>query len=591
VTTVSIPTGTVTFLFTDVEGSTRLWEESREAMKFALARHDEILRDTIESRNGYVFTTGGDAFSAAFQAASGALESAIAAQLALQAEAWPGIDVRVRMAVHVGEAEERDGDYFGRTLNRTARVLSTAAGGEILVSSAIATVAIDSLPEGVDLFDLGERELEDLDRTEHVYRLTAPGLADADREVGVPTPDPAPSPVTDPRRSIAVLPFDVIGGDDRTEVLADGLVEDIISALSAWRHFPVTARNSTFAYRGQSVDVREVSQRLGVHFVLEGSLRRSGDQIRVAAQLIDGNDGHHVWADHYDGTVEDVFAFQDSITRNIASAIDPAIFAAEARRLASKPPASFDAWDHLVQGRRLVETARPDEVEEAIGHLQVAIGLDPGLAEAYTYTGLAHFFRGWVHRTDDDRAEFDKAIDWARRATEIDPNHGSAHEVLSLAYLFRGEHDRARNEARIALKVNPSSVLAHFSIGNVAIYSGDPKAALESFETCLQLDPLGVWAWVFHAITGAAHYLLGEYEEAIDQAREAIAIRSGYLLARVIITAGLARSGAVAEAEAELAEILSINPEFSVDLINQPFQPEHRADVIEGLRLAGLEGS
>jgi len=161
----STPTGTVTFMFTDVEGSTRLWEESREAMQFALARHDAILRQAIESKGGYIFATGGDAFSAAFQRVSDALEAALAAQVALQGEPWPEIDLRVRMAVHVGEAEERGGDYFGPTLNRTARVLSTAAGGEILVSSAIATVAVDSLPAEASLVDVGERKLKDMDRT------------------------------------------------------------------------------------------------------------------------------------------------------------------------------------------------------------------------------------------------------------------------------------------------------------------------------------------------------------------------------------------------------------------------------------------
>ncbi len=584
----SIPTGTVTFLFTDVEGSTRLWEESRQAMTVALARHDEILRDAIESRHGYIFATGGDAFSASFQRLSDALESALAAQRLLQQEPWAEIDIRARMAVHVGEAEERDGDYFGPTLNRAARVLSTAAGSEILVSSATATVAVESLPAGTELVDLGERKLKDLDRTEHVYRLTAPALAEPEA-----SSDKAQMPVTegsdDRRRSIAVLPFDVIGGDQSIEALADGLVEDVISALSAWRYFPVTARTSTFAYRGQSVDVRKVAEELGVRYVLEGSFRQSGDQIRVAAQLIDGTDGSHVWAEKYDSTVQDVFEFQDRITRNIASAIDPAIFAAEARNVASKAPGSFDAWDHLVQGRLLLETARPKEVEEAISHLHVAIDLDPGLAEAYAYMGLAHFFRGWAHRTHDERAEFDTAIDWARRATQIDPNNGTAHEILSLTYLFRGEHDRGRTEAQMALKANPSSVLAHLSVGNAALYSGDPKTALEWFRTSLQFDPVGVWAWVLHAVSGAAHYLLGDYEEAITHARDAIAMRSGYLLARVILVASLAKSGAIDEAQDELANILKINPEFTADLINQPFQPHHRADLIEGLRLAGLE--
>ncbi len=586
----STPTGTVTFLFTDVEGSTRLWEQSRDAMTTALARHDAILRRAIETREGYVFSTGGDAFAAAFQRVSDAIEAALSAQIALQAESWPSVEIRVRMAVHVGEAEERDGDYFGPTLNRTARVLSTAAGGEILLSSATATVAVDSLPTGATLIDLGERQLKDLERTEHVYRLTAAGLAEPASSEPEPTPTEALRfTMGDRRRAIAVLPFDVIGGDEHTEALADGLVEDLISAISAWRHFPVMARNSTFVYRGESVDVRLVAEELGVRYVMEGSLRQSGDRYRVAAQLIDGTDGSHVWADHYDDAGEDVFDFQDRITRSIAVAVDPAIFAAEARYLASRPPASFDAWDHMVQGRRLVETFHPDDVDEGIGHLHVAIDLDPGLAEAYAYLGLAHFFRGWAHAVEDENAEYDKAVEWARRAIEIDANAGTGHEVLSLTYLFRGEHDRARNEARIALKANPSSALAHFSVGNEAIYSGDPKTALGHLETALQLDPIGAWTWVFHAISSAAHYLLADYDQAVRHARDSIAIRSGYLFPRLFLAASLARSGDVDGARTQVDEIMSIKPEFTTDLINQPFQPRHRAELIDGLRLAGLE--
>ena len=447
----STPTGTVTFLFTDVEGSTRLWEESREAMRFALARHDTILRQAIESKGGYIFATGGDAFSSAFQAASDALEAALAAQVALQGEPWPEIDLRVRMALHVGEAEERGGDYFGPTLNRTARVLSTAAGSEILVSSAIASVAVDSLPDQAALVDVGQRKLKDLERTEHVYRLTAPGLADPEERDDAPLPA---APVGDRRRSIAVLPFDVIGGDETALALADGLVEDVISALSAWRHIPVAARNSTFVYRGQSVDVKQVADKLGVRYVLEGSLRQSGDKTRVAAQLIDGTDGNHVWAEHYDGSAQDAFDFQDRITRSIAAVVEPAIIAAEARHLASKQPATFDAWDHRVQGRKLIETFGPDAIDEGLGHLHVAIDLDPGFAEAYAWIGLAHFVQGWAHWVDDEQSQCQQAVDWAGKAIALDPNNVTAHTTLAETYLFRGDHHRGRREAQIALKSN-----------------------------------------------------------------------------------------------------------------------------------------
>jgi len=418
----STPTGTVTFMFTDVEGSTRLWEESREAMQFALARHDAILRQAIESKGGYIFATGGDAFSAAFQRVSDALEAALAAQVALQGEPWPEIDLRVRMAVHVGEAEERGGDYFGPTLNRTARVLSTAAGGEILVSSAIATVAVDSLPAEASLVDVGERKLKDMDRTEHVYRLTAPGLADLD---GAESGDRASEETDDQRHSLVVLPFDVIAGDKDTEVLADGLVEDIISAISAWRNMSVMSRHSGFAYRGRLVDIREVAEDLGVRYVLEGSLRQSEDKIRVAAQLIDATDGSHIWAEQYDSAVEDGFDFQDRTTRRIASAIEPAIFHAEGRQLSTKPEANFDAWDHITQGRKLIETVHQDEVEAGMGHMHVAIDLHPGLADAYSYLGLAHFFRAWAHGSTTRRPSTRRQSSGANVPSELTTSNGA----------------------------------------------------------------------------------------------------------------------------------------------------------------------
>jgi len=370
------PTGTVTFLFTDVEGSTRLWEESPDAMKSALARHDAIIHHAVESHDGHVFATGGDSFSVAFQSVSDGLDAALTAQRLLQAEPWRDVEIRVRMALHVGGAEERGGDYFGPTVNRVARVMSTAIGQEILVSEAVAAVARDALPFGAELQDMGERALRNLDRNEHVFRVSGPGLAETS-----PIPIDLPAVVTQTsfsgndrrRRSIAVLPFDVMGGDADSRALADGLVEDIITALAGWRHFPVTARNSSFVYQGTAVDIRKVAEELGVRFVLEGSTRKVGSKLRVTAQLIDGTDGTHVWANRYDGQLDDVFEFQDQITSQVAAAIDPAIVASEAGRLAVKPPASFDAWDYYVRGRSLIETLHRDEIREGMTHLAKAI--------------------------------------------------------------------------------------------------------------------------------------------------------------------------------------------------------------------------
>jgi adenylate cyclase len=587
-----LPTGTITFLFTDVEGSTRLWEESPVAMKTALARHDAIVRHALESHDGYIFATGGDAFSAAFQSVSDALDAALSAQRMLQAEPWRGVDIRVRMAIHTGEPEERDGDYFGPTLNRAARILSTAVGSEVLVSNSVAALAGTALPLGAELIDVGERELKDIEGSEHVFRVAAPGLAELDRLDGDETAAwtaTSFAPSDRLRRSIAVLPFDVIGGDDDTAALADGLVDDIITALSAYRHFPVTARTSTFAYREKALDIRQIASELSVRFVLEGSVRRSGSKLRVTAQLVDGVDGNQVWAERYDGEFDDVFEFQDRITPSVAAAIDPAIVLSEARRLGSKPPGSFDAWDHFARGRPLIESLHKAEGEEGIRHLQQAIELDPDFAGAHATLAFGYFISVWLNWTEEPEAELDRALAEARRALQIDSMNALAHVSAGAVWFWRRQFDRARTAAQRALALNPSLPTTHNLWAVIETYAGDPAKGLDHSERGLELDPFGYFSAPLLAVRSLCHHLLGAHETAVEEAREAIARRSGYVFARIVLTASLARLGRIEEARATLDEIRQIMPDFTPASINQPFRPEDLAFVVEGLRLAGLE--
>lgn len=583
------PTGTVSFLFTDVEGSTRLWETARDAMEANLARHDAIVRNAIESHDGYVFSTGGDAFSAAFQSLSDAFDAAISAQRLLVAEPWRGAQIRVRMAIHVGQAEERDGDYFGSTLNRTARLLSTSEGSEILLSGAAAGVAADLLPLGSSLVDLGERTLKDLERPERVFRLEAPGVQQHSTGSAVTVAEGTAFAPSDRRqRSIAVLPFEVIGGDEDTRTLADGLAEDVITALSAFRHFPVTARNSSFVYRDQAVDIRRVSEELQVRFVLEGSVRQIGSRIRVTAQLIDGRSGTHVWADRYDGEITDVFELQDHMTANVASAIDPAIVASEAKRLATTPPSSFDAWDHLVRGRSLVEALEPAQVEEGIRHLEEALALDPGSAIAHVWLATARFTRAWAGWVDDPEAEFELAMEAAQRAIALDPQQHGGHVLEGAIHMFRRKLDRARAAAVRALRLNPSAWEAHMIVGNVEMYRGDPEAGARSLTRSLELSPFGFWSAMTHAPAALCHYLMGDYDLAVDHGRQAVAQRSGYVFGLVVLTASLARAGMADEARAALAEVFHFSPDFQVGSLNQPLQPDQLEVLTQGLQLAGL---
>ena len=331
----------------------------------------------------------------------------------------------------------------------------------------------------------------------------------------------------------------------------------------------------------------QIASELGVRFLVEGSVRRSGDRLRVTAQLIDSDDGSHIWADRYDGELMDVFEFQDRIASAVASAVDPAIIAAEAKQLAVKAPASFDAWDHLVRGRVLVSTLHEAETESAIEHLGEAVALDPSLAEAHAQLGFAHFVRGWVHDRSN-AAHLEQAITHARAATAVDPFNATAHCVLSYTFLFQRDYRRARAEARLAVEANPSSANSRFAMGLVNVFAGDPYSSIDPLTLAHELDPSGPLSFVFKGARANANYLIGDFDAAVVDARDAISRRSGYMFGRLLLTASLAKGGAVDEARAEVAAILAINPDFSVEMINQPYQPDDLETLLEGLGMAGL---
>ena len=595
----AIPTGTVTFLFSDVEGSTRLWEQSPTAMRAALARHDEILRSTIESRDGYVFSTAGDAFSAAFETVSDGIDAAITAQRVLQAEPCGEVEIRVRMSLHVGEADERDGDYFGPALNRAARILATAMGTELLVSDAVSSLAHDVLPFGAELLDLGSRHLKDIDRAEHVFRITAPGLTDLDRNDADPTPIATSDSfgTSDRRhRSIAVLPFEAIGADPETEAVADGLVNDIITALSAWRHYPVTARQSTFVYKSQAVGVREVARELGVRFVLHGSVRRAGSNLRVTAQLVDrrgvwrDDNVRTVWGGSYEGRLEEIFDFQDRITGSVANVIDPAIVSSEVRQLTHSRPASFDAWENFARGRSLIETMEPDAAADGRHYLAMALEIDEDLAEAISWLAVYHFFRGVLHWADDADAEYVEAAALCDQAIRIDPLDSFAHAILSVVHLYQRDMASARSSAQRSLELNPSSAPAHFVDAISTVYdSDDYERASEAAQRSLELSPSGFFSPNALGALAAARYFLGCHRDAAEAARAAIGQRPGYDFGRIFLVASLARSGDLDQARHEMAEFYRVVPDFGVGWIIAPLRPEQLEDLLDALQLAGMK--
>jgi TolB-like protein len=601
----------LTFLLTDIEGSTRLWQVAPAAMQIALARHDVILRQGIKTHGGHVFKTAGDAFFAAFTTPWHALDAALAMQQALQGEAWPPQSpIRVRMALHSGVAELRDGDYFGQPINQVARLLSTGHGGQTLISSATCELCHDRLPTGVVLTSLGEHRLKDLARRQTIYQLGHPSLPHAFaplRTLLAPLDTRAPS--------IAVLPF-VNLGDEENEYFADGLAEELLNVLAKIRGLRVASRTSAFFFKGKDVDLPTVAHKLNVGAVLEGSVRRSGQRVRITAQLIDAASDVHLWSEIYDRTLDDIFAVQSDIANAVVSelrlallgdrpaagmSVDVSAEVQAAERGRSNDP---EAYRLYLQGRFYVFRITEADVARGVGFYRQALDRDPTFAIAWA--GLARAYhaqagRGWrpvAEGMEQARAAAQTALnlepdlpeghialgwvladhdwDWKSAKTEMGralalaPGDGDVHRAsASLAMQF-GRLEEAIALARRAVALDPLSKPAHVVLGDCLMRAGLLDDAIASLQLALDLAPN---AGITHYILSCARLLQGRADDALDEAeREAIpylrllcvalaqhtrgdAVASNSALRRLIDEGGSAVSFQIAAAHAWRGEV------------------------------------
>ena len=490
-----LPTGTVTLLFTDIEGSTRLWEAHAEAMRAALARHDALLRHCIDDHKGHVFKTGGDAFCAAFHTAADALAAALEAQRALHREPWPeAAKLRVRMALHSGAVDMRDGDYFGAPLNRVARLLAAGHGGQTLLSESTHDLCRDHLPPLASVKALGAHGLKDLGRPEAVFQLCHPDLPQS-----FPPLKSQAAPRDQETPSIAVLPFINMSRDEDNEYFADGLSEELLNVLTKIRGLRVASRTSAFSFKGKDVDIPTVAQKLNVATVLEGSVRKSGKRVRITAQLIEVASDSHLWSETYDRELEDIFAVQDDIAQSVVKELRAALLGEPAETAA-------------------VKTAAAEVRQAATGR-----GDNP---EAFQLYLQGKFFGERITQVDTD-----KAIELFQRALAIDPNFALAWAGLSRVHQLQAGYgfapidegyERARDAAQHALRLAPDLVEAHIELGLI-LEGHDWKwaAAGASFRRALELAPGDA-----HALRAAAGHarILGRLDEALELVRKAIAL-------------------------------------------------------------------
>ena len=433
------------------------------------------------------------------------------------------------------------------------------------------------------------------------WRRTRPVAAVEPARVAEPAPmaEPAPAASAVPpdsglalpdKPSIAVLPFDNLSGDPEQEYFSDGVAEDVITQLSRSSALFVIARNSSFTYKGRAVDVKQVGRELGVRYVLEGSVRRAGERVRISAQLVEAETGNHIWAERYDRPLADVFVVQDEISDAVTTAIGPAVADAEMQRAMRRPPASLGAWDLYQQGmwhRAKLGAAANDE---ARGLFERAIELDPMFAAAYVGLSLACFWAGSQYQTMPLDEATRLAAMHALKAVELDPGDADAQAMLAGTWFMQGDKDNALAIARQALAINPNCAYAHRIIGAVLILTGrmaEGRQALGVFE---RLSPRDASFAVTHTQIAISYYFERDYERSVEAARRLLSTHPGHTLTYRWMAAALGQLGRIEEARVALA---AVSPrEFDVYVLTRApwMRPEDHEHMLDGLRKAGWQG-
>jgi adenylate cyclase len=577
-------------LAADVAGYSRLIGEDEEGTLAALrALRGDLIDPRIAEHRGRIVKTTGDGLLAEFRSVVDAVRCAAAWQAAMPEDGA----IRFRIGIHQGDIVVENDDIFGDGVNIAARLESIADPGGICVSARVQEDAAGRLD--LEFEDLGEQQLKNIARPIRAFRVIGPRASRPQTtENAGETAAVQPLPLPD-KPSIAVLPFENMSGDPEQEYFADGMVEDIITALSRNQWLFVIARNSSFTYKGRAVDVKQVGRELGVRYVLEGSVRRGGARVRITGQLIDAATGAHIWADRFEGMLDDVFELQDQVTASVVGAIAPKLEQAEMQRAKHKPTGSLDAYDNYLRGAsglHAVFEGDREAVSEALRRFHRAIELDPDYAAAYGMVAWCHVLRrnyGWAL---DDPGEAGKLERAARQAARL-----AKEDTIALyAGGFALTHIPGQLDAGIALidralTRDPNLAAAWHLSGWARIYRGEAEAAIAHMAQAMRLNPLDPLIFGMLNGTALAHFLAGRYDEAAHWAETAFKRHPGYSPAARAAAASHALAGRLDTAREFLALMRQVDPDLRLaDLkMFSPYRrPEDSARYGEGLRLAGV---
>lgn len=536
-------------LCADVAGYSRLMGEDEEGTLAALKAHRrELIDPTLASHQGRIVKTTGDGLLVEFPSVVDAVRCAVLIQQELAGrnrDVAESRRIRFRVGINLGDIIIDEGDIFGDGVNVAARLQALAEPGGICVSGAVREQLGEKLPLG--FADLGEHKVKNIARPVHVYRV-GPSA-------------PAARPAAPDRPSIAVLPFTNMSGDAEQEYFADGMVEDIITGLSRIKWLSVIARNSSFVYKGKAVDVKQAARELGVRYILEGSVRKAGNRVRITGQLIEAASGAHLWAERYDRALDDIFALQDEITMSVVGAIEPSLRSAEIERVKRKRPDSLDAYDLVLRALPHVYPAMPEEAAKALPLLEEALRLAPDYA-------LAHGMAAWCHeqrfvRDALDAAERDAALAHAHAALASGADDATALGLGGFVVGLGGGDTRTALDAfERALALSPSNAIALGFGAVVLAWAGEAERASEWAERALRLNPFDPLRYGPLIALTIAHFTRGRYEAAAETARRALQANPRFSLLHVVLAAVLARLGRGAEAKAAAERALALEPGF-----------------------------
>lgn len=580
----------VVILHADVVDSTALVRQNETLAHQRIQHAFQHFSKIIKSHDGVAHEIRGDALVAEFSRASDAVAAALdyqAENIEHNRELTDKIQPVVRIGIAMGEVVVADNTITGEGVVLAQRLEQLASPGGVCIQGA----AYETLPKRLpfEYQNLGEKKLKGFDEVIRVYSVKDQVQSNTTL-LAASNPADVHSLELPKKPSIAVLPFNNMSNDSEQEFFADGISEDIITELSKFRSFFVIARNSSFTFKNQQLNVREVGRELGVRYVVEGSVRRAGNRVRISAQLIDAIDDKHIWAERYDRDLEDIFAVQDEVTQAIVTAIEPQLATTEQQRARRKPTENLDAWECYQRG--LWYMFGYAHTDQALHYFHRAIELDPEFGSAYAGIAYTYAIQILLGASIDKEEDVKQGVSAADTALSIDQTDPFAHFARGRISIFNGEHEKSISEFKRAISLNPNYALAHFGLAHGLWHAGRPAEALPHHDEAMRLSPHDPIQWAFLASKAIALIMIERYEEGVALSQEAQRSNDSHLFSYLAEVSGLGILSKETEAADALKRLGKVQPGISIDFIEQSL-PMARSDgksrFLRGIKLAGMD--